>query len=140
MLKTLLFFSAATALFASPAQASCFNYEKLAGNEKFAIGFSAAACTGYAAATQEASSPQAFTQLKTIVVNVADVGEEMYCPSRTVVVGATGDTDSKFSEGYKMALANASMVQKGIMPLSEFQMRVKICTQVTGHYLQLLKK
>ena len=120
----------------SSAGASCFDYNSLTDSQSFASGFSAAACSGYFAATQENSNPQMFSQLQTVGANISDVFEEMHCPKRLVSVGGTGNVQTKFQVGYDTALANAKMVQNGAMAASEFQMRVGVCSQVVTHYLK----
>ena len=119
---------------ATTTQAQCFDYSSLAGPQTFVEGFSAAACTGYFAATQESTNPDLFTQLELMMSNMADVMEEVHCGTRSVIVGAEGEVADKFQMGYDLAVANASQVQAGAMSMDEFQMRVGMCAQVVTHY------
>ena len=119
---------------ATATQAQCFDYSSLAGPQTFVEGFSAAACTGYFAATQESTNPDLFTQLELMMSNIADVMEEVHCGARSVIVGAEGEVADKFQMGYDLAIANASQVQAGAMSMDEFQMRVGMCAQVVTHY------
>lgn len=119
---------------ATAAQAQCFDYSSLAGPQTFVEEFSAAACTGYFAATQESTNPDLFTQLELMMSNMADVMEEVHCGARSVIVGAEGEVADKFQMGYDLAIANASQVQAGAMSMDEFQMRVGMCAQVVTHY------
>ena len=124
---------------ATATNGQCFNYSDLSEPESFAASFSAASCAGYFAATQEASNPSMFAQLKDMAADVADVYEEMHCSPRNISVGETGGASEKFTSGYGVAMANAAMVQNGAMQASEFRMRVDICSKVVGHYLKQLQ-
>ena len=114
----------------------CFNYDSLSESQMFVSSFAAASCAGYFAATQEASNPSMFAQLRDMAANVADVYEELHCSPRNISVGASGDVEEKFTNGYGVAMTNAAMVQNGAMQASEFKMRVDMCSQVVGHYLK----
>jgi len=116
------------------AHAQCFNYSSLSGPQTFVEGFSAAACTGYFAATQESTNPDLFAQLELMMSNMADVMEEVHCGARNVIIGAEGEVSDKFKMGYDLAIANASQVQAGAMSMDEFQMRVGMCAHMVTHY------
>ena len=123
----------------SAANQQCFDYDSLSDAQSFVSSFSAASCAGYFAATQEASNPSMFAQLKNMAADVADVYEEMHCSPRNISVGEIGGASEKFKSGYGVAMANAAMVQNGAMQASEFRMRVDICSKVVGHYLKQMQ-
>lgn len=87
----------------------CFDYSKLSGQEVFAEGFSAAACVGYMAATQQLNQ-DVFLQLKNQMASVANVFEETSCSTRRLTVGATGDTAQKFQDGLNVSMLNVEMM------------------------------
>ena len=121
------------------ANSQCFNYSGLSEPESFVASFSAASCAGYFAATQEASNPQMFAQLRDMGANVADAYEEVSCSERKIFIGLDGSANDKFERGYETALANATMVKNGAMSPNEFKMRVNMCSQVVGHYLKQMQ-
>jgi hypothetical protein len=118
---------------------TCFDYTALGSGEEFVSGFSAAACYGYYAASQESANPQLFSQLE-MQSEAADVMEDELCESRQISIGLNDESlPSKFEQGYRTAHANAAQAQDGAMKQGELQTRMGACAKVILHYGKVLE-
>jgi hypothetical protein len=135
MMKKLLCGAAFSFAFASQSFAQCFDYSNLSTEQNFVTSFSAAACAGYAAATQQAN-PDVYANLRDLMAPAADVFEDVTCDARRIVVGADGDAAAKFEMGFDLSMQNASMVSAGAMSSTEYKMRVDTCSLVVIHYFR----